>query len=319
MVAMDPASRPSARKVAERVEAYLDGDRDVARRRTMAVDLVWNARAAFDEGRRAEAMSASARALALDPESTEAAELVTRVILTPPSEPPADLRAALDEHEHQGVRRHARSAVIAYLALASFLPIAIWDGIRRWDVVIGVLGTTLAMAFAAWRIHRRPDRSLGAMLLYASGNGLLVVAMSRVAGPFVFVPALACIVIMSAMAYPAFVVRPWLLVSIVGVSFICPLVFEQTGIFARTWDLAHNELISRSGALELHGVPTMTLLIGGSLVMIIVAGMFAARLYRIGRDAQRQLVIHAWHLEHLLPANAPRGRLSIPPTPTTWS
>ena len=48
MLAMDPATRPTARKVAERVEAYLDGDRDVVRRRTMAVDLVWNARAATE-------------------------------------------------------------------------------------------------------------------------------------------------------------------------------------------------------------------------------------------------------------------------------
>ncbi|HET9988127.1 MAG TPA: serine/threonine-protein kinase, partial [Kofleriaceae bacterium] len=55
MVAMDPAARPTARKVAERVEAFLDGDRDVARRKTLAVDLVWNARAAFNEGRSAEA------------------------------------------------------------------------------------------------------------------------------------------------------------------------------------------------------------------------------------------------------------------------
>jgi hypothetical protein len=313
MVAMEPAARPTARKVAERVEAYLDGDRDIARRRTMAVDLVWSARAAFNEGRRAEAMSASGRALALDPESTEAAELVTRVILTPPVEPPPDLRAALDEHEHEGVRRHARGAIVAYLSLVSFLPIAIWDGIRRWDVVLGVLGMAIAMATAAWRIHRQPERSLGVMLLYAVGNGLLVISMSRLAGPFIFVPALACIVIMSSMAYPVFVARPWILVSIIGVSFISPFVFEQAGIFTQTWTIVNNQLVSHAGALELHGLPTMTLLIGGTLAMIGVAGMFAARFYRIGRDAQRQLVIHAWHLGHLLPARTPGGRPSQPP------
>ena len=314
MVAIDPAARPTARKVAERVEAYLDGDRDIARRRTMAVDLVWNARSAFNEGRRAEAMSASGRALALDPESTEAAELVTRAILTPPVDPPPDLRAALDEHEYEAVRRHARGAIIAYLSLASFFPFAIWDGIRRWDVVLGVLGMALAMATAAWRIHRRPQRSLGAMLLYAFGNGLLVIAMSRLAGPFIFVPALACIVIMSSMAYPVFVVRPWILVSIVGVSFISSFVFEQAGIFTQSWTIVNNQLISHADALELHGLPTMTLLIGGSFAMIGVAGMFAARFYRIGRDAQRQLVIHAWHLGHLLPARTPGSRPSRPPS-----
>ncbi len=305
MVAMDPGARPTARKVAERVEAYLDGDRDFARRRTMAVDLVWSARAAFNEGRRAEAMSASGRALALDPESTEAAELVSRVVLTPPDEPPPDLRAALDAHDHQAVRRHARGAIIAYFALASFLPLAIWNGVLRWDIVLGLLAISLVMATAAWRIYRKPSRSLGEMLVYALGNAVLLAVMARLAGPFTFVPALACVVIMSAMAYPAFIVRPWLLVGIVGIGFLVPIVLELTGAVTRTWEITNNELISHAGAIRLGGVRTTTMLIAGSFAMIVVAGMFAARFYRVGRDAQRQLVVQAWHLGHLLPARAP--------------
>ena len=317
MVAMDPAARPTARKVAERVEAFLDGDRDVARRKTLAVDLVWNARAAFNEGRSAEAMMSSGRALALDPESVEAAELVGRVILTPPAEAPADLRAALEEHEHQAVRRHARGAVIAYFALASFLPIAIWNGVQRWDIVLGVFASSMIMATAAWRIYRKPARSLAQMIVYAIGNALLVIAMARLAGPFTFVPALACVVIMSSMAYPPFIVRPWLLVSIVAVGFLVPIGLELTHIVDMTWEIKNNELISHAGALKLDGVPTTAMLILGSVAMIVVAGMFAARFYRTGRDAQRQLVIQAWHLGHLLPttpaAQSRAGRPSQPP------
>lgn len=313
MVAMDPSARPTARKVAERVEAYLDGDRDIARRRTMAVDLVWNARAALDEGHSAEAMSASGRALALDPESAEAAELVSRVVLTPPFEPPPELRAALDEHEHGAVRRHARGAIFAYLALASFLPIAVWNGVLRWDIVIGVFASALVMAAAAWRIYRKPARSLVEMLIYAVGNAVLVISMARLAGPFTFVPALACVVIMSSMAYPPFVVRPWLLVLIIGVGFSVPIVLELTGVISRTWDITNGELISHAGALKLEGIPTTTMLIASSLAMIVVAGIIAARFYRIGRDAQRELVTQAWHLGHLLPASRPVKASQPPP------
>ncbi|HEX7703122.1 MAG TPA: serine/threonine-protein kinase [Kofleriaceae bacterium] len=312
MVAMDPSARPTARKVAERVEAYLDGDRDIARRRTMAVDLVWSARAALNEGRSAEAMNASGRALALDPESTEAAELVSRVILTPPLEPPLELRAALDEHEHGAVRRHARGAIFAYLALAAFLPIAVWNGVLRWDIVIAVFGSALVMAGAAWRIYQKPNRSLTEMLVYAIANALLVIGMARLAGPFTFVPALACVVIMSSMAYPPFIVRPWLLVTIIGVGFLIPIFLELGGVVTRTWEVTNNELISHAGALKLEGLPTTTMLITSSLAMIVVAGTFAARFYRIGRDAQRQLVMHAWHLGHLLPASRP-VKVSQPP------
>jgi serine/threonine-protein kinase len=46
-LAMSPAARPTARQLADRIEAYLDGDRDVARRRQLALEELWNARAAM--------------------------------------------------------------------------------------------------------------------------------------------------------------------------------------------------------------------------------------------------------------------------------
>ncbi|HEY0253575.1 MAG TPA: hypothetical protein VGC41_18710, partial [Kofleriaceae bacterium] len=99
---------------------------------------------------------------------------------------------------------------------------------------------------------------------------------------------------------------------IVGLGFLVPIGFELAGWVHSTWGIKDNELISHAGALKLDGVPTMTMLIAGSLAMIVVAGMFAARFYRIGRDAQRQLVTHAWHLGHLLPASR-ASRVSQPP------
>jgi serine/threonine-protein kinase len=301
MLAMDPAARPTARRVAERVEAYLDGDRDVARRRTMAIDLVWSSRAAFNEGRRAEAMSAGGRALALDPESAEAAELVTRLMLEPPTEPPVELRAALEHHDEDAVRRHARQAIAAYLALASFFPIAIWNGIRRWDVVFGVFVIAMTLATAAWRIHRKPVRSLAEMVVYALGNVVLIGVMTRMVGPFTFVPALTCVVIMSVMAYPIFIARSWLLIALIAVGFLLPIVLELVGVLSSTWEIRGGQLISHAGALAIEGTPTLALLIFASLATIVVAGILAARIYRIGRDARRQLAMQAWHLRQLLP------------------
>ena len=227
MVAMDPTIRPNARKVAERVEAYLDGDRDVARRRTMAVDLVWSARAAHNEGRTAEAMSASWSSARSRPPEYIRRGCRARQLRDPDprrssrrADSPGRARRA---RARRGIRRHARGAIFAYLALASFLPIAIWNGVLRWDIVLGVFGSAIVMAGAAWRIYRKPARTLTQMIVYAIGNALLVIAMARLAGPFTFVPALACaILIMSSMAYPPFVVRPWLLVTIIGARVLDP-------------------------------------------------------------------------------------------------
>ena len=40
------------------------------------------------------------------------------------------------------------------------------------------------------------------MMLYAIGNALLLVMLSRMAGPFTFVPAMACFMTAGMMAYP---------------------------------------------------------------------------------------------------------------------
>ncbi|NVB84336.1 MAG: serine/threonine protein kinase [Kofleriaceae bacterium] len=301
MLAIDPSSRPTARKVAERVQAYLDGDRDVARRKTMAVDLVWTARASVNEGRRADAMRLAGRALALDPESAGAAEIVTTLMLEPPAEPPPELRDALRAADETGVRRHARTAVIAYLAIASFLPIAAWNGIKRWDIVLGVFGASILMAAAALLISLRPRRSMASMIGYALGNVILLALLSRMAGPFTFVPALACVVIMSSMAYPTFTERPAVLLVLIVVGFLVPIGLEHEGLLSMTWEIDGGKLISHAGALSLQGTPTLAMLIGASVATIAIAGIHAARIYRAGRDAQRRLLMQTWHLRQLLP------------------
>src|SRR5262249_23604855 len=116
-LAMPPGARPSAKQLADRIEAYLDGDRDLARRRTLALDELRNARTAMTEGRRADAMRAAGRALALDPEAPGPAELVTALMLEPPSDPPPALRDAIRLADADGVRKHAFTAIAAYLAV----------------------------------------------------------------------------------------------------------------------------------------------------------------------------------------------------------
>ena len=301
MLQMQPTARPTARKVAEKVQAYLDGDRDVARRKTMADDLVWSARALLDRGDRAEAMRFASRGLALDPESKEAAQLVTALVLEPPTEPPPELVEVLRHSEAAGIRRHSRTAIGAYLAIAAFLPIAAWNGVRRWDVVLAVFAISVVMAIFAWRTARQPHRSFATMVLYALGNVALIAALSRMAGPFTFVPGLVCVICMSSMAYPAFTVRSWVLILLLLLGFLGPIGAEYLGLLRSSFEIRGGELISHAGALTLAGSRTITLLIVSSVTMVVVAGIAAARIYRANRDARIQLVTQAWHLRQLLP------------------
>ncbi len=304
MLATEPTLRPTARRVADQVESFLDGDRDVARRATMAKDLVFVARAALVEGRRGDAMRAAGRALALDPEALDAAQLITSLMLEPPALPPPELDAVLREADAKYIRRRARTAMLAYLALAAFLPIAAWNGIRRWDVVLGVFGFAVAMALATIELRRKPNRSFVEMLIYACVNSALLVMLTRLAGPFTFVPALATFMVMSMMSYPAFVARPWtpwVLIGTIVTGFVGPIVLEQVGVLHQTWEIRNGELVSHAGALELHGTSSVTLIIVASLVTIVVAGVHGASSARASRQQQHQLVTQAWQLGQLLP------------------
>jgi eukaryotic-like serine/threonine-protein kinase len=72
-LAMDPKTRPTARELADRVQAYLDGDRDVERRRTLAALQLASAHevlASDDPDARVTALRQAGRAVALDPESS---------------------------------------------------------------------------------------------------------------------------------------------------------------------------------------------------------------------------------------------------------
>ena len=85
MLATDPTARPTARAPPS-ASTFLDGDRDVARRRTIAADT-WPSRrkryASADIEARATATQHAGRALALDPESSAAAAIVSRLMLEP--------------------------------------------------------------------------------------------------------------------------------------------------------------------------------------------------------------------------------------------
>jgi len=290
------------------VQAFLDGDRDVVRRRAMANDLVFVARAAMNEGQRAEAMRSAGRALALDAESAEAAEIVTALILQPPDVPPPEVQEALRAADEANISKHARTSVLAYVVLASFLPLASWNGIRQWSVILSIVAVSAVLGAAALRFVVRPRVSPILLVLYALGNAGLMALLMRTISPWTFVPAVTCIMIMSMMAYPLFSSRPWILICLFVIGFSVVVGLEVRGLIEPGWEIRDGMLILHGMALQITAGPTLMLLFVASVATIVLAGMLAANTYRAGRQAQQQLVMQAWHLQHLLPttrASAP--------------
>ena len=168
------------------------------------------------------------------------------------------------------------------------------------------------MALATIELRRKPNRSFTEMMIYAIINAALLIMLTRMAGPFTFVPALACFMVMSMMSYPAFIARrwtSWALIFTIVVGFVGPIIFENAGLLHSTWDIRDGELVSHAGALELHGSTSVTMIIIASLITIVVAGIHGSVIARTSRQQQHQLVTQAWHLGQLLPnSSQPPGR-----------
>ncbi len=302
MLASKPATRPTARRCAEQIEEYLDGDRDVARRRVMAHDLVALARDAYRESRTGDAMRAASRALALDPEARDAAELVMHIMLQPPPELPPEVREQLLQSDGEAVSQHARAATPGYILIASFLPIIVWNGVRSWPEVLALFGLAVVMAMAAWDMTRRPLRSVTQMVIYAIGNSALLAIMTRLAGPLLVVPAVVSFVTGSLVTYPTFLVRKWLLIAIMLAGLIVPLVLEAVGVLAPTWKMTEAGLLSFGDAMRVHGIPTVVTVVAAAVAVAVMAGIQSARIGNASRAAHHRLVLQAHQLRQLLPA-----------------
>jgi len=131
--------------------------------------------------------------------------------------------------------------------------------------------------------------------------------LSRLAGPFTFVPGLTVYITFTVMTYPAFLRRPVALAVIMAGGFLMPIVLELAGALPRTWEVAEGlGLLSRSGAIEIGQRSTAIIVIVASLVTILMAARQSAVLARANRNNQHRLVAQAWHLAQLLPRVAPR-------------
>ena len=305
MSALDSAAaqRPTAKQLADKVQGFLDGDRDVAARKELASELLARAREALfsgDVSRRAEAVHAAGHALLLDPESLEAAAVVSTLIFTPGREHPPQLAGELAASETAIQQRQGRAALASFAVIFAFIVTAITNGVRDWAFVGGFVVYLLVHAGVVWKITQRPATP-GRMVLVAAGNALLAALISRTYGSMLIVPAVTCIMALSLTAYPQLIDRKWLVIALLVTSWVVPVVLEQLGVLAPTWWIAGDKVVLASSVMTIGGTHTVAILIGSNILTFIVFGLFSSALATSRRNAMRQAEVQAWHLRQLLP------------------
>ncbi|HEY5948646.1 MAG TPA: serine/threonine-protein kinase [Kofleriaceae bacterium] len=305
-LAEDPNARPTARELAERIQRYLDGDRDLERRRLVAAEQLALAREALaDPLRHSEAGQAASRALALDPESTEAAQLVTQMVLEPPSQIPPELAASLHAEEMVLNRQRGRSAMFAFLSIFLFLPVFVFlQKIKNWPELIALYGAALAMALLSWH-NSRTGRAPAWLLML--GNFTLAFLFSRLSSTFVLTVGLVCGQTLALATREGIAKRPALLVGWIAVTLLAPVTLEWFGLIEPTWHMSPRGLVSHGAILDTVREVDVLALAAGQVALACVVGIFAMATTRAREDAQRRAHIQAWQLQQLIPRAARRN------------
>ncbi|MBL0214004.1 MAG: serine/threonine protein kinase [Myxococcales bacterium] len=299
----EPATRPSARELADKVQAYLDGDRDVERRRLLAAEqlaLANDALSGTGADARATAVRRAGRALALDPDSTEAAELVTRLIVEPPAELPPEIQEALDGDERKVTAQRSKAGLYAYLSLYGYWLAFPFLGIKNWAWLVILYTIVTALALITYVAMRRGTYRIGIGLV---GNLLFAIAWTRIAGPFMLTPVLLCGVLLALTTAQFLIDRPWMILLWTSAAFLIPISLEWLHVLTPTWEVGLTSITARSVVFEMEGPIAEWSLIFANIMFVTVVGMVGLQVHKAAKLAKRKLGIQNWHLQHLLPSS----------------
>jgi eukaryotic-like serine/threonine-protein kinase len=310
--AADPADRiAGARELAEGIERFLDGERDLELRRQLAARHGEAARRSAEAaladgedalGHRRQALREVGRALALAPDDRVAAETLSRLLTEPPAEIPAEVERRGAQSEHAAMRSSSRIAAIAYGLFVLALPFLALMGVRNWLALAPALTLTVAATATAWHIGRiEAPTTFHALLLLSLGTALMA-SLSVVFGPYFVVPAIVAVHTMAFGAWAGTAPRA-IGVSISCLAILAPAVLEWTGLAPAS--VRYGETLSIVPRVTAFPAPaTEVFLLFANLLTIAFAGWVATRLHGELRVLERRLHVQTWQLEQLVAGEA---------------
>ena len=305
----DPADRlASALAMHEAVEAYLDGDRDLALRRENAERHAARARAAADallsgdssvaaEPARASALREVGRALGYDPSNKEALGTLVRLLTAPPRERPrevvAEERAALLRRIRQG--GVAVAVVYGIIALNAWVSWAV--GMREFHVfrvpqMMWPVASALGLV-ALWR------PTYLALLLAGLVGIVTTTYTTELYSPFLIIP----IILAMHSALFAFTGSRKLRYGIVTATVIgwtLSVYGSRFGIFSETVHMADGLIQIRSSALDMPLGRLTAYMYVGVLCMLIGPAVVVGALRGAWQRSEDALRLQAWQLRRLV-------------------
>ena len=320
----DPAARPaSAAELADAIDAYLDGDRDLARRRELSAAAASDAHRALVASRaaatddepalRASAVRDVGRALALDPDNALARTTLLHALTEPARVMPPAAEAAYHAGAIQSVQVSARSASLALLSYAAYVPFILWMGVRRPWLFAATIAVTIGVVALTYAHYRRPSPRMTLPWSHVLLSSFALSLGMSLFGPLLLLPSL---VVITGVAYVATFDRTAIacILPLAAVIFV-PLALQLAGVLPPSYDFADGTLRILPGMAELPPTPTLLLLVVAHLIVIVGSIAFVWRLRCAHRDVERRLALHAWQLAQLVPDAQPLPPTAVPRRP----
>ena len=294
----------SARALGDRVQRFLDGDRDLALRRELARAHLARAQAAFGDGDtdelRRTTMREAAAALALDPALDGAAELVGRLMLEPPRTTPREVDEAIAADDVRMVKANARAGLWALIACLAFTPLLWWIAPPASGYVAAFTGMLVLAGVFYWYAYHGEAPRPGLVIL---GNAVMILLVARMFSPMFIAPGVAAVLAMAMVLTPQLSVLGS--ASAVGALFIAaavvPMMLERLDVVSRTMSIDAAGIVLHAPAIGGAEGPAVLVGVLYTIGLIIGACGMAHAMRARTRAAHRHLHVQAWQLRQLVP------------------
>ncbi len=312
----------SARELHEAIERYLDGDRDVERRRSMAdrhasaaavaAERALRPDAESPEGDRSTALHEVGRALALDPTNAIALQTTLQLRLQPPRELPEEAAAAIEASRLETIRESGRAGTIAFASTLLYLPLILWMGVRDPGLVMAVYALLSVAGVTTYWAWRHPSHHQLPIIVVASS--LAFALLSRVLGPFLVVPGII-VANTTAFAMDPSRARRLAVLALGCLSVTLPALLEWLGWLAPSYVFREGTVVIVPHMASLPGGPTLAFLLAVTLASVVTPSLFMGRVRATLEAAERRIHLQAWQLKQLVPDPAHETAAAVAPEP----
>lgn len=294
------------------IERYLDGDRDLAQRRSLAGAHLAKAEAALtasqDHASRGEAIREAGRALVLLPDDTKAQDMVARLLLEPPSSVPA---AVIEEEQALAAKdeaRHSRYGAFGHLMWLVLTVLGvIWGGERVQFLVLHVVSLGVIVVWMGLRSTRQSSSPL-ALLAIIALSMTTIVSACRLFGPFVVIPSMASTGTFMFLHHPAAQrAGPKWVILLGCAAVLVPVLLEVSGALPPTYFFEDGVRIMLPNLAGVGKTASLLFITVMSMFMVIAPGVTIANSGRAIEAARRKILLNAWQLGRLVSKDGAQG------------